>query len=301
MKQLIFISLLFVPFCLFGQADTTRLLTHLQQLTQTPDFRTHTNTTQLNATSSYIFATLQKHCDTSYYQEYQVNGKTYRNVIGEIGPKNSQIIVIGAHYDVCDNQPGADDNASGVAGMLELSRLLSTAPLTNKIQFVAYTLEEPPFFRTENMGSYVHAASLKASEKDVLGMVSLEMIGYFDDRKGTQDYPLNILKLVYGTKGNYITLVNQFSKGKFAKKLTRKFKRNASIRTKKFTGPSALPGIDFSDHLNYWKFGFSALMITDTAFYRNKNYHEATDTIDTLNFTKMGAVIDSLYTAITAL
>lgn len=288
------------PAAIFAQADSTRIAHHLGVLTQTLEFRTHKNTEQLNATSAYLLSELRKFCDTVYYQPYEANGKQYRNVIGEMGPKNTPLLVVGAHYDVCSNQQGADDNASGVAGLLELSHILHEKKLDNRIQFVAYTLEEPPFFRTDKMGSYVHAESLHQSNQTVLGMISLEMIGYFDDAKGSQDYPVNLLKLVYGSRGNFITLVNKMNKGKFARRLSRKFKQYAQLKTKKFTAPAALPGIDFSDHLNYWKFGYSALMITDTAFYRNKNYHETTDTIETLNLTKMAQVISTLATAIAA-
>ena len=129
-------------------------------------------------------------------------------------------------------------------------------------------------------------------------MICLEMIGYFDDKKKSQDYPLGILSLIYGNRGNYITLVNKFNKGKMARKFAKGFKKNTLLKTKKFTGPKFLPGIDFSDHLNYWKFGFSALMITDTAFYRNKNYHEPTDKINTLNIAKMAMVIDTVLSTI---
>jgi len=145
------------------------------------------------------------------------------------------------------------------------------------------------------MGSFIHAQSLIENKTAVYGMVCLEMIGYFDDAKGSQDYPLGILSLFYGKRGDYITLVSKFGKGKFARKFNAKFKRQNNIKTKKFVGPPQLQGIDFSDHLNYWKFGISALMITDTAFYRNKNYHEKTDTIETLDLNKMSQVINSVY------
>ena len=104
-----------------------------------------------------------------------------------------------------------------------------------------------------------------------------------------------MLSLVYGNKGNYITLVKKFGAGKFTRQFCRKYKGTKAIRTKKFSGPPSLPGIDFSDHLNYWKFGFSALMLTDTAFYRNKNYHENSDTMETLDLGKMARVIDGVY------
>jgi len=224
-----------------------------------------------------------------------VKGKTYKNVICSFGTENKKRIIVGAHYDVCENQEGADDNATGVVGLLELSRQLKTSKLNYRIDLVAYTLEEPPYFKTEFMGSYVHAKSLLDSNIDVYGMISVEMIGYFKDEKKSQSYPIGILSLFYGNKGNYITLVKKFNTGKFARKFSKNYISSKTIRTKKFTGPKSLPGIDFSDHLNYWKFGFSALMITDTSFYRNKNYHKKSDTMETLDIYRMSKVIDGLY------
>ncbi len=160
---------------------------------------------------------------------------------------------------------------------------------------MAYTLEEPPFFRTQNMGSYVHAKYLKDKKIDVLGMVCVEMIGYFKDENHTQDYPIGLLRWFYGNKGDYITVVNQFGGGSFAKNFTKKYKESGQVKTKSFSGPKALQGIDFSDHLNYWHFGYSAVMLTDTSFYRNKNYHQTTDTIETLDLKRMCSVIDGLF------
>jgi hypothetical protein len=132
-------------------------------------------------------------------------------------------------------------------------------------------------------------------------MISLEMIGYFKDEKRSQSYPVKLLSLFYGNRGNYITLVKKFGAGQFARRFGRKYKSTGSIRAKKFTGPPALAGIDFSDHLNYWKFGFSALMVTDTSFFRNKNYHTAGDTMETLDIARMAKVIDGVYNALTDL
>ena len=125
-------------------------------------------------------------------------------------------------------------------------------------------------------------------------MVSLEMIAYFKDEKHTQTYPLKFLSSIYGNKGNYITMVNKFGAGEFARSFSRKFKSARIVRTKKFVGPKILPGIDFSDHLNYLAFGYSALIVTDTAFYRNHNYHQSTDTMETLDFDRMAKVIDGV-------
>jgi hypothetical protein len=248
-------------------SDTTIINSHLKAITKSGKFRTYQNIDQLNNTANYIKSIFSQYSDSVSFQEYSVNGLIYKNVICSFGTENKKRIIVGAHYDVCENQEGADDNASGVVGLLELCRLLEGQKLNYRIDLVAYTLEEPPFFRTEHMGSYIHAKSLVDNNLEVKGMISLEMIGYFKDEKKSQTYPIGLLSLFYGNKGNYITLVKKFSAGQFTRNFCRKFKRTNVIRTKKFTGPPFLPGIDFSDHLNYWKFGFSALMITDTSFF----------------------------------
>ena len=275
--------------------DTTIIKSHLTAITKTEKPRNHKNIDQLNKTADYIKTIFSQYSDSIFIQEFLVNGQVYKNVICSFGTENKKRIIVGAHYDVCEDQEGADDNASGVAGLLELSRLLKGKRLNHRIDLVAFSLEEPPYFRTESMGSYVHAKSLAENKTDVLGMISLEMIGYFKDEKKSQAYPIGLLSLLYGNKGNYITLVKKFGAGQFTRKFCRKYKSTKAIRTKKFSAPPALPGIDFSDHLNYWKFGFSALMITDTSFYRNKNYHEATDTMETLDLFRMAKVIDGVF------
>ncbi|MES2656545.1 MAG: M28 family peptidase [Bacteroidota bacterium] len=275
-------------------SDTTIIKNHLALITKTDGYRTYDNIDLLNKTANYIQSVFNQYSDSVSFQTYQVNGLEYKNVICSFGTENSKRIVIGAHYDVCSRQEGADDNASGVVGLLELARMLKEQKLKYRIDLVAYSLEEPPYFRTNFMGSYIHAKSLVDSKANVYGMISLEMIGYFKDEKKTQSYPLGILSLFYGNKGNYITLVKKISAGKFTRKFCKGFKATKYIRTKKFAGPASLPGIDYSDHLNYWKFGFSACMITDTSFYRNHNYHETTDTLETLDLNRMAKVIDSV-------
>lgn len=281
--------------------DTALIRSHLIALTKTSQYRTHDNVAQLNETAAYIRSVFAQYADTISVQEYEANGQTYKNVISSFGTGNTKRIVVGAHYDVCGPQEGADDNASGVVGLLELARLLQGQKLNYRIDLVAYTLEEPPYFRTDLMGSYIHAKSLADSRAEVYGMVSLEMIGYFQDHKKSQSYPVGLLKLFYGSRGDYITLVKKFGAGKFSREFGRRFKSAKAIRTKQFAGPPALPGIDFSDHQNYWKFGYSALMITDTAFYRNKNYHEASDTMETLDLVRMAQVIEGVRSALVQL
>jgi Zn-dependent M28 family amino/carboxypeptidase len=285
-----------------AQSDTTRIKELLNQITKTPKPRNHQNPDQLNKTANLIKNEFGKYLDSVYFQEYKVNGITYKNVVGVINPRGKSTLVLGAHYDVCGNQEGADDNGSVIVGLLELARLFDTVSIEKRLEFVAYTLEEPPYFRSENMGSYVHAKSLSDENRVVEGMIVLEMIGYFSDEKKSQDYPLGVLKMFYGGKGDYITVVNKFGKGKFARRFLHKMKKNEeSPEVKSFNAPKSLPGIDFSDHLNYWKFGFSASMVTDTAFYRNKNYHMSTDKMELLDLARMAGVIDCVYKSLLVL
>lgn len=282
------------------KSDTIRIKELLTELTKTSKPRNYQNVDQLNETASFIFDQFKQSADTVFYQAYLVRGITYKNVIARFGDPQAERLIIGAHYDVCGNQEGADDNASGIVGLLELARMLKEQKNQKSIELVAYTLEEPPYFRTEYMGSFIHAKSLKDSNTKVSGMICLEMIGYFKEEKHTQDYPLAFLKLFFGSRGNYITVVNKFSKGKTARKFTKKMDRFTTLPVKKFNGPKSLTGIDFSDHLNYWKMGYSACMVTDTAFYRNKNYHQKTDEMGTLNISKMARVINGVFLSILA-
>lgn len=276
-------------------ADINLVKSHLQALTQTPKFRNYKNIDQLNAVADYIQQNFNKYSDSTAFQEYHVDGRIYKNVISSFGTENKKRIIIGAHYDVCGDQQGADDNATGVTALLELARMLKGQKLNYRIDLVAYTLEEPPYFRTENMGSYIHAKYLKDHHIEVYGMASVEMIGYFRDEKDSQSYPLGVLSWIYGNKGDFITLVKKFGAGDFVNHFTTNFKEANQIKTETFTAPKFVKGTDFSDHLNYWKFGYSALMITDTSFFRNKNYHETTDTLETLDLPRMTRVIDGIF------
>ena len=207
-------------------------------------------------------------------------------------------MIVGAHYDVCEDQPGADDNASAIAGLLEISRIINIYKdnLKYRVDFVAYTLEEPPFFTTEAMGSYVHAKEIHDRKIDVRGMICLEMIGFFTEEK-TQQYPLPLMKIVYPIKGNFIGVVGDFNSVSLVNEVS-KYIKTAAIDVSKLYAPAAVPGVDFSDHRSYWSFGYKAVMITDTAFYRNPNYHSESDTIDTLDFDKMVEVVSGLCFAI---
>ncbi len=280
-------------------SDTTLIKNHLTTITKTEGYRNYLNTELLDKTADYISSVFKEYADTVYFQPYVAEERDYKNVICRFGTNNKKpLIVIGAHYDVCGNQEGADDNASGVVALLELARMLHGQSLNYPIELVAYTLEEPPFFRTEMMGSYIHAKSLKDADTPVYGMLAVEMIGYFDDETNSQHYPIKVMKVAYGTTGNFILLAKRSDYGKFVKSFSSSFKDAETIETKNIKAPSKLVGIDFSDHLNYWKLDYDALMITNTAFYRNKNYHQTTDKMETLDIFRMSKVIDGIFEAL---
>ena len=282
-------------------SEKDRIENHLEKITKTNGYRNYKNPQILNDVAGYLYEVFVEYCDSVYYQPYIVNGVEYKNVIGCFGLDKNERIVIGAHYDVFGDQEGADDNASGVAGLLELARMLRNQNTKYRIDLVAYTLEEPPFFRTNKMGSFIHAKSLHDSAVSLRGMICLEMIGYFSDTAKSQNYPLPHKKIIYGDKGNYIMIVQKFGNGTFGQEIKRRMKNTELIETKSIKSPSIIPGIDFSDHMNYWKFGYSAIMITNTSFYRNENYHQKSDKMETLDLDKMKAVIDEVYYAVTTI
>lgn len=277
-----------------NRPDINRIRTDLERITKTEKSRNHKNIDILNVTAAYIHSELSKQCDTVFYQTFVVDNKEYKNVIGSLGSQNSERIIIGAHYDVAGEQDGADDNASGVVGLLESARILSKENLDYRIDFVAYSLEEPPYYASTNMGSYIHAKSMYDERILVKGMICLEMIGYFSDEPNSQHYPQPFFRWFYGNKGDFITVVQKYNNGSFGKKAKKLMTRQKLLPAKSFTGLEKLQGIDFSDHRNYWKFGYSAVMITNTAFYRNPNYHQITDKMETLDLERMGKVIEEL-------
>lgn len=250
----------------------------------------------LMRTSEYIQRNFQSIGYKVELQKYTVAERVVENIIVSVGPKNAERIIVGAHYDTFGNQVGADDNASGIAGLLALAKLLkdNKQKLKKRVDLVAFTLEEPPFFRSEGMGSYIHAKSLNDKDVNIFGMISLEMIGYFSTKEDSQEYPLGILHLFYPNKGNFIGVVSDISSWSLKSELSDHMS-NADIDVQTLAAPASLVGVDFSDHLNYWKFGYDAVMVTDTAFYRNTNYHQETDTIETLDFANMTEVIRGVY------
>lgn len=296
-----FIFLLIFLLCYsFSEANTVDSLVlkrHVYRLTHTKKARNYSHPEALEEASLYIRTQLDSMGLKWRKQHYYADSVLYHNVVVTYGDTSLPRLVIGAHYDVCMDLPGADDNASGVAGLLELARLLNHEKpgLKNCIEMVFYTLEEPPYFRTEKMGSYIHAADLAQRKVEVSGMISLEMIGFYSEKKGSQNYPVSLMKLFYPSKGNFIAVVGKKGMKRMAKKFKKGIRKNAETGSEMLIAPAKLQGVDFSDHLNYWLFGFKAIMITDSAFLRNKNYHRKTDTYLTLNYGKMSEVVNGIF------
>lgn len=274
-----------------------RMFNDVEILTSVNPPRNYRNPDSLNEIAGYIhdgFARLD--CKVKY-QPYQVQGIEYKNVIASFGDGPGKRIIVGAHYDVYGDYPGADDNASAVAGLLETARLLNrnNAKLKSPVDFVAYTLEEPPFFDTEFMGSAVHARFLHDNNTTIKLMICFEMIGYYSDQPNSQGFPLPGLSLMYPDKGNFIAVVGKFSQRKIVKRVKQLMKKYSEIDVY----PVAIPFLDalagLSDQKSYWKYNYPAVMINDTSFFRNPNYHSETDTIDTLDFGRMGEVVKGVY------
>jgi Zn-dependent M28 family amino/carboxypeptidase len=280
------------------QKRVDRVYKDVEFLTSLRPFRNYLNTVSLNEASRYIYESFRQYSENVCFQEFTAYGNTYRNVLCSINENKEERIVIGAHYDVAGDTPGADDNASGVAGLIEILRLVHDKETDYRIDFAAYVLEEPPFFGTEKMGSFIHAKSLYENGAKIKVMISLEMIGFFSDEKNSQQFPLPFMSLFYPDTGNFIGVVGNIFQRGITVRIRDLMRKGSDIPVYSLNAPSLIPGVDFSDHRNFWHFGYNAVMITDTAFYRNPNYHRKTDTIATLDFDRMYSVIRSVAYAV---
>jgi Zn-dependent M28 family amino/carboxypeptidase len=262
--------------------------------------RGYLQTNALQRTADYITSELKYYGYNISFQSYEFQGNTYKNISAEIRGKKipEKILVIGAHYDTVTGTPGADDNASGIAGLLEIARLLHSQSFDKTVRFVAFTLEEPPLFRSKFMGSYVYAQSLKKKGENIEGMICLEMIGYFTDKPESQFFPLSFFRWIFPSKGNFIIFISNLHSKKILNHFKNGFKKGTDLPVESISTFSIIPGIDFSDHRSFWKFGYNALMVTDTAFYRNPNYHGIGDLPETLDYKRMTEVVLGLKSAI---
>jgi Zn-dependent M28 family amino/carboxypeptidase len=275
--------------------DTAALERHVRALAVTFHPRSVDNLPNLERAADYVLGELRATGAETSVQTVEADGKQFRNLIARFGARDGPLIVIGAHYDSCGDTPGADDNASGVAGLIELARLMARHPPTHAVELVAYTLEEPPYFRTESMGSFWHARELHQAKREVRLMMSLEMIGFFRDQPKSQAYPVSALKMLYPSEGNFIGIVAPLGDFSMTRRVKGLFQGATDLSVASINAPRSLEGVDFSDHASYWHFDMPAVMITDTSFFRNPNYHEASDTPDTLDYARMAKVVRAVH------
>ena len=285
------------PYPAAGRADAARLERHVRFLSEPGAWRSIHNTPGMTRAADYITAAFAATGATVSQQPYKAGPVETRNVIARFGLETRPRVVIGAHYDVFDDLPGADDNASGVAGLLELARLLDGMNLPTAVELVAYSSEEPPFFGGPQMGSAVHMAALKDAAVKVPAMISLEMIGFFTERQPNQGI---VLTSIYPRHGRFIALVGRWADRDLVVDAKKCFRGAGPLEVVSYSGPTGL-GADLSDQRNYWAAGIPAFMVTDTAFMRNPNYHTATDTADTLDYPRMADVVDGVLSTVVML
>ena len=270
-----------------------RLYDHVHHLSATIGSRSVLEEDRLDRAKEYILAVLRDQGIPVGLQTVEYEGRPYHNLIVTIDgvERRDETVIIGAHYDTVEGTPGADDNASAVAVLLELCRALRDFRPERTIKLIFFTLEEPPAFNTSRMGSTVYASQARERGETIHGMIALEMVGYYTDAEGSQAFPLPGMGQMYSNRGNFIGVVGNLPSRELVTSVAGALRRASPLAVESLAAPAVVPGISFSDHGSFWKMGYRAVMITDTAFYRNPNYHTARDTIETLRFDRMAELL----------
>jgi len=256
----------------------------------------------LHAAEAYIAAELAALGYGVVRQTYVAQDVDCSNLEATVpgGARSSEIVLVGAHYDTVPGTPGADDNASGVAGLIEIARALRGARPARTVKLVAFVNEEPPFFYFGEMGSRVYARAARKRGDDIRVMLSLEMLGCYSDAAGSQAYP-PLLGFFYPEAGNFIAFVSNLRSRRALAELVRAFRGASDFPAEKLASPGIVPGVSWSDQLSFWREGYPAVMVTDTAFYRYRHYHSPTDTPDRIDYARMARVVDGLGMAVAVL
>ena len=283
------------------KASNDLLKKHVRFLTTLRPYRNYQNLDSLEAVCNYLRNEFDGFGLDVTDQKFTAGGQEYKNIIATYNGDKSRRLVVGAHFDVCGEQEGADDNASAVAGLIESARLVAEVkPLVDyRIDFVAFNLEEPPFFATPDMGSYQYAKWLKSIDANVIGLINYEMIGYFHD--GPQPYPAGLGELAasYPRQANFIGVVGIPKYSEFNTKVFELMSNGANIDVQMIDDPRIEQLAGMSDQRSFWEFGIPALMINDTSFIRNPHYHMSSDKMKTLSFDHMAEVVTCAHRAIT--
>jgi len=280
-----------------------RLHNHLTMLTRTIGERSVRIPENLDKSAEYIHTQFENYGLGVQRQVYRYKDMQVSNIVARLQPSTNPGVhyVLGAHYDSVAGTVGADDNASAVAVMLETARAMQTLTAGNvnllDITFVAFALEEPPAYGTRFMGSRVFASKAKQEGMHIDGMICLEMVGYTCREAGCQRYPFPLQFLGYPREGTFIGIVGNLGSLSFSRRLRKGFQRNPNLPVVSLTVPFngwILPSVRLSDHASFWSKGYRAVMLTDSAFYRNPHYHQASDTMDTLDLDFMAELVNSL-------
>jgi hypothetical protein len=278
---------------------TERLRGHVEALAGEIGERNVLRPAALSAAAAYIRAEWRSQGYESVSQRYEAGGVASENLEVTVRgtTKAGEIVLVGAHYDTVPGSPGANDNASGVAALLEISRDFARFRPERTVRFVAFVNEEPPFFASDRMGSAVYAKAARERGDDIRLMVSLEMLGYYSDRPGSQSYP-PLLGLFYPDRANFVAMVSNFRSRQALQELVRAFRGGSDFPVESLATFEFVPGLAWSDQLSFWRHGYAAAMVTDTAFYRYPHYHRASDTPEKLAYDSMSRVVVGLRGAI---
>ena len=286
-----------------NQITIKKLYDHLTMLTRTIGERSVRRPENLDKSAEYIQAQFENNGLEVQRQGYRYKDMQVRNVVARLHPSANPTVhyVLGAHYDSVAGTVGADDNASAVAVLLETARVMQNLPVEDandlEITFVAFTLEEPPAFGTRFMGSRVFTAQARKEGVSIDGMICLEMVGYTCREPGCQRYPFPLQFFGYPKEGTFIGIVGNVNSLPFSRRLRKGFQRNSNLPVVSLTVPFngwIMPAVRLSDHASFWSKGYRAVMLTDSAFYRNPHYHQHSDTMETLDLDFMAEVVNSL-------
>ena len=275
--------------------EAPRLLAHVEMLAGTIGERNIWRYDGLRRAADYIEGEFSRYGYEPRRETYEVSRVPVSNIEASLTgtSRQSEIVVLGAHYDTVTGSPGANDNGTGVAALLELSRRFAARPQPRTLRFVAFVNEEPPFFQTERMGSVVHANAAKERGDAIVAMLSLETMGFYSSEKGSQQYPAPIA-MMYPDVGNFIGFVANLASARLLLRARRAFKARTTFPLQSAAVPAAIAGVGWSDHWAFWQAGYPGMMVTDTAPYRYPWYHTADDTPDKISADKVAHVVDGL-------
>lgn len=278
-----------------SEGQRERLERHVARLASEIGPRNTYHYKALQAAAAFVEASLAEVGHVPILQPYDTHGQSFANITAEIAGANrrDEIVVVGAHYDTHKDSPGADDNGSAVAALLELARHFAHRQISRTLRFVAFTNEEAPFTRRKEMGSRVYAKECRRRGDNITGMICLESLGFYSSEPGSQW--LSLWGLLLPRRGDFLALIaNGLSRDLLARVVETLSKRHGSLTYRPLVLPTNVPGAWSSDHWSFWREAYPALMVTDTAPLRNHYYHTREDTPDKVDFGRLDQAVNDL-------